>query len=181
MAAAATSAFPGCLIVLVAHLAGTATADTAPLTWEELRSGRPASCGEFLKSYFAEPDCAKRALMLGVLSQKFAQCSPGLEALDGQTVTIAGYAHPLEMEFYGVQEFLLIPKQPEACRHPPPPLPDQIIAVEFPDGLDINADPVWVSGILRVALGKSHLATSSYAMEATEIVPAVIPDVGEAN
>lgn len=160
-------------------LAGSATADPGPMTWEALRGGRPAECTTFLENFFAEPDCAKQSLMLGLFGKKFAQCSPGVAALDGQSVTIAGYAHPLELEFHAVRDFLLIPDQRGDCRHPPPPLPDQIIAVEFADGLDINADPVWITGVLRVRSNESHLAIASYTMEATKVEPAFHPDVSE--
>ncbi len=174
MVRAITKGLAACLTFA---LAGSATADPRPISWETLRGGRPAECATFLENFFAEPDCAKQSLMLGLLSKKFVQCSPGVAALDGLSVTIAGYAHPLELEFFGVREFLLIPSLRGDCRHPPPPLPDQIVSVEFPFGLDINADPVWVTGVLRVIEGETHLAKMSYSIEAISVAPAFHPDV----
>ena len=55
-------------------------------------------------------------------------------------------------------------------------LPDQVIDVDFSDGLDINANPVWVTGRLRLAPGKSHLAPFGYVLEAETVTPANLPD-----
>lgn len=115
--------------------------------------------------------------MRQLVTSRFAACAPGNQELDGRDVTIAGYIHPFEMEFRGVTTFLLTPRMRQDCRHPPPPLPDQVIFVEFPEGIDINTDPVWVTGTLRAKSVQNHLAGANYALEAHKIAPAVIPDV----
>lgn len=180
MVGTATRALSTAVLVLVAQH-GALHAEPLQSTWKDLRKERPAECLAFLEQYLADPDCARQALMAKMVAKRIAQCTSGDSSLDGKTITIAGYAHPFELEFKGVKEFLLIPRTPQECRHPPPPLPDQIISVEFPDGLDINRDPVWVTGVLRVRTGKTHLAPFSYFLEATSVAPALIPDVPESG
>ena len=114
-----------------------------------MRKGRPAACLKLLETHLQDPDCAKQTLMAKIASGRLAECSPGNAALDGVAVRIAGYAHPVDFEFAGVRSFLLAPPLRTDCRHPPPPLPDQVIAVEYEAGIDVSADPVWVEGILQ--------------------------------
>ena len=55
-----------------------------------------------------------------------------------------------------------------ACIHVPPPPPDQIILVNYPEGmieLDIW-DPIWVAGVMKTSLIENELATSAYLLEA---------------
>ncbi len=166
----------GIALALVASSVGAEPVDT---TWAELRQGRPQDCAAFLSGYLSRPDCAEQAVVARMMPSRFEQCSPGNAALEGREIRIAGYAHPLEFEFYGVQRFLLLPLLRQDCRHPPPPLPDQIISVDFPAGLNVTADPVWVHGILRLSGDRTHLAPHSYTLKATHVTPAVIPDVPE--
>lgn len=162
-------------------LGGGASAETLTLSWADLRQGRPASCTEFLTGFFAHPDCAQQILISRVFSKKITECSPGNERLDGRTIRIAGYVHPLEFKFKSIRSFLLIPLLRQDCRHPPPPLPDQVIGVEFPDGIDVTFDPVWVTGVLRIQRSRNEIAPASYVLEASHIKPAAIPDVTEAR
>ncbi|WP_164659092.1 DUF3299 domain-containing protein [Tropicibacter sp. Alg240-R139] len=167
------------LVLFVLH--GAPHAEPLQSTWKDLRKERPAECQAFLEQYLAHPDCAQQTMMATLAANRIAMCTSGDSSLDGKTITIAGYAHPFELAFSGVKEFLLIPRAPQDCRHPPPPLPDQIISVDFPEGLDINLDPVWVTGVLRVRPGETHLAPVSYFLEATSVAPALIPDVPESG
>ena len=86
-------------------------------------------------------------------------------------VRIAGFVAPLD--FLGgdqLSEFLLVPYF-GACIHVPPPPPNQIILVRYPQGIlldDIYA-PLWVEGTLRVEISSNDLADSAYAIEAQSV------------
>lgn len=156
---------------------GSALAEPLKLTWPDLSQNRPETCAEFLDKYLGHPNCSEQIALTRLLSRRFEMCTPGNSALDGRIIQIAGYVHPLEFEFKGVRKFLLIPPLRRDCRHPPPPLPDQVISVEFPAGVDVNADPVWVTGVLRVQRAGNEIAPAGYTLKATAVVSATIPDV----
>ncbi|WP_420338162.1 DUF3299 domain-containing protein [Roseibium sp.] len=160
---------------------GSAQAEPLTVDWSELRADRPSSCSALLENYLTQPKCTQQAASARLLSRQYEKCAPGSAGLDGKTVRIAGYAHPLEFQFKDVKEFLLIPPLRQDCTHPPPPLPDQVISVRFPDGLDVNADPVWVTGVLRRERAKTHLATANYTLQATSVTQATIPEVSPTN
>lgn len=87
--------------------------------------------------------------------------------MDGRSVRIPGYIVPLE--FNGdqiVTEFFLVPFF-GACIHVPPPPPNQIIYVRYPEGLTLEAlyVPFWISGTLKTSLIENDMATAAYAME----------------
>jgi hypothetical protein len=160
---------------------GSAVAEPMTVTWDELRADRLSSCARLLENYLSQRKCSQQAASAHLLSRQYEKCAPGSADLDGKTVRIAGYAHPLEFQFKDVKEFLLIPPLRQDCTHPPPPLPDQVISVQFPDGLDVNADPVWVTGVLRRERAKTHLATAKYTLQATSVTQATIPEVSPTN
>jgi hypothetical protein len=160
---------------------GSAVAEPLTVTWSELRADRLSSCAMLLENYLSQRKCSQQAASAHLLSRQYEKCAPGSADLDGKTVRIAGYAHPLEFQFKDVKEFLLIPPLRQDCTHPPPPLPDQVISVRFPDGLDVNADPVWVTGVLRRERAKTHLATANYTLQATSVTQATIPEVSPTN
>lgn len=179
MVRAATRSAAFACAVLVGLTAGTAQAEPKTIDWADLRQDRPATCAQFLADYLRQPDCAQQVLVSRLVPQRLMACTPGVAALEGQRITIAGYAHPLEFEFRDVQAFLLSPALRGDCRHPPPPLPDQVVSVHFPKGTDINADPVWVTGRLQIELTENAMAPSRYVLRAEDVRPAFIPDVGE--
>jgi hypothetical protein len=92
-------------------------------------------------------------------------------ALDGRSIRLGGYPVPLETDAQGRStEFFLVP-YPGACIHVPPPPPNQIMLVRYPQGLlleDIYA-PLWVSGRLRVEPVSNDLADAAYALDASEV------------
>ena len=73
--------------------------------------------------------------------------------LNGSTVKIPGFVIPLEGDENTVTEFLLVPYF-GACIHVPPPPPNQIIYVKFPQGAPIQQlwDVVYVIGTLKTCL-----------------------------
>lgn len=92
-------------------------------------------------------------------------------ALDDREIRLAGYPVPLESDAQGrFTEFFLVP-YPGACIHVPPPPPNQIVLVRYPEGLridDIYA-PLEVDGRLRVETAGNELADAAYALNASAV------------
>ena len=86
--------------------------------------------------------------------------------MNGQAVRIPGFVVPIEFDDDQViTQFFLVPFF-GACIHYPPPPPNQIILVNYPQGLKFDAlyDPFWVSGVLETSITQNDLATSAYTM-----------------
>ncbi len=95
--------------------------------------------------------------------------------MDGQAIRIPGFIVPLEFnDDQTVTQFFLVPFF-GACIHVPPPPPNQIIFVNYPDGLKLEElyDPFWISGVLDVSLVENEMATSAYSMELHKYEPYV--------
>ena len=86
-----------------------------------------------------------------VIEARTQQADTG-SSLSGQRVRIPGYALPLTLENNSLTEFLLVPWV-GACIHTPPPPPNQIIHVAFPEGTAPRDrfSPVWIEGRLENA------------------------------
>lgn len=87
--------------------------------------------------------------------------------MDGQPIRIPGFIVPLEFnDDQTVTQFFLVPYF-GACIHVPPPPPNQIIFVNYPQGLkqDELYDPFWISGILKTTLINNEMATAAYTMQ----------------
>jgi nickel/cobalt exporter len=92
-----------------------------------------------------------------------------------KTVMMDGYALPLRAEEGRVVEFLLVPWV-GACIHTPPPAPNQIVHVDYPQGFEgwSQFTPIRLEGRLRhrpaehdlFLVDGSRLIAASYAMEA---------------
>ena len=101
-----------------------------------------------------------------------------VDALGGRDVEIPGYALPLEYDGTEISEFLLVPYV-GACIHVPPPPPNQIVHVRFPEGFRSAGlfTPVLVAG--RITVGHSSRSLSyvdgsadiaiGYSLDATAI------------
>ncbi|MES0828042.1 DUF3299 domain-containing protein [Ruegeria sp. SCP11] len=163
--------------VSVALLGSGSLAEPLHVSWADLRKERPQECSELLANYLSNANCTGTNVSDRMLSMQLAECTPGNAKLDGNVIRIAGYAHPVEFEFRNVKRFLLVPPMRKECRHPLPPLPDQVIAVEYPEGLDIDADPVWITGRLQIRPSGNDIAPSAYRINATKVATATIPDV----
>lgn len=90
-----------------------------------------------------------------------------VSAMDGQAVRIPGFIVPLEFDDdQTITQFFLVPFF-GACIHLPPPPPNQIVFVEYPEGLKLEAlyDPFWISGILKTSLIENDLATAAYSLK----------------
>ncbi|WP_394249353.1 DUF3299 domain-containing protein [Vibrio profundi] len=90
--------------------------------------------------------------------------------LNGSTVKIPGFVIPLEGDADKVTEFLLVPYF-GACIHVPPPPPNQIIYVKFPEGAPVQElwDVIYVVGTLKTESMSHELAETGYLIEGTEI------------
>ncbi len=90
--------------------------------------------------------------------------------LNGSLVKIPGFVIPLEGDANTVTEFLLVPYF-GACIHVPPPPPNQIIYVKFPEGAPVQElwDVVYVVGTLKTEVISHELAQTAYMIEGTEI------------
>ncbi|MDY7219716.1 DUF3299 domain-containing protein [Denitrificimonas sp. JX-1] len=91
--------------------------------------------------------------------------------LDGRAILLGGYPVPLESNGKGnFVEFFLVP-YPGACIHVPPPPPNQIVLVRYPQGMpleDIYA-PLWVEGTLNIELSSNELADAAYTIAADKV------------
>lgn len=150
------------LLAATAYLfSAVALADGKTLTWKDLVpegfTPPPVKPQSF---YDKNPEMAHQANL----------DAPVVEALDGQTVRIPGYVVQLEGNADTVTEFLLVPYF-GACIHVPPPPPNQIIQVEFPEGVpyENTYDAVWVEGTLHVERVEGDLAVVGYKMDATSV------------
>lgn len=95
---------------------------------------------------------------------------PVVTELDGKRVRIGGYVVPLDFDATTVKEFLLVPFV-GACIHVPPPPPNQIIYVKTEKGFDVEGsfDPVYVTGVLKVASQYTGLAETGYTIDADKV------------
>ena len=92
------------------------------------------------------------------------------EELNGSKVKIPGFVIPLEGDDKAVTEFLLVPYF-GACIHVPPPPPNQIVYVKFPEGAPIQQlwDVVYVVGTLKTQPVSHELAEVGYLLEGTAL------------
>ena len=90
-----------------------------------------------------------------------------IEKMDGQAIQLPGFVVPIDFDDDQViTQFFLVPYF-GACIHQPPPPPNQIIYVNYPKGVRVNAlyDPFWVSGVLNTSIVENGIATSAYTLD----------------
>lgn len=93
--------------------------------------------------------------------------------LDGQQVRLPGFVVPLEFDVnQNVTEFFLVPYF-GACIHLPPPPPNQIVHVLYPQGLELSSiyEPYTVTGRLAAMLTSNETALSAYRIDAAAVEP----------
>ncbi len=97
-----------------------------------------------------------------------------IQALDGETVSLEGYLVPLDFEATEAKAFVLVPYM-GACIHVPPPPPNQVVFIEYEEGIPMEEleKNIWmpfrVTGDLRAAPAKTDLADVGYQMFAKKI------------
>ncbi|OEF05209.1 hypothetical protein A1QI_01535 [Vibrio genomosp. F10 str. 9ZB36] len=92
------------------------------------------------------------------------------QELNNSIVKIPGFVIPLEGDANKVTEFLLVPYF-GACIHVPPPPPNQIIYVKFPEGAPVQQlwDVIYIIGTLKTETLSHELAETAYLIEGTAI------------
>lgn len=87
--------------------------------------------------------------------------------MNNQPIRVPGFIVPLTFaEDISITQFFLVPFF-GACIHLPPPPPNQIIFVNYPQGLALEDmySPYWISGIVKTQLVENNTATSAYSMQ----------------
>lgn len=98
--------------------------------------------------------------------------APLVSKYNNMRVKIPGFIVPIEGDMNTVTEFLLVPYF-GACIHVPPPPPNQIVYVTFPNGVPIGSitDAVWVIGDLSTDGWQGEIATVGYTLQGAKILP----------
>lgn len=94
-----------------------------------------------------------------------------VDSMDQKAIKIPGFVVPLEFtDDKRVTEFFLVPYF-GACIHVPPPPPNQIIHISYPQGIHVDAlyEPYWVTGTLRTERISNDVADASYIMSADRV------------
>ena len=92
---------------------------------------------------------------------------------DQKSIRLPGFVVPVEYnDDQVITEFFLVPYF-GACIHVPPPPPNQIIYVKYPQGLELTAlyDPFWIEGAMKTQIIQNDIALSAYAIDASGIKP----------
>lgn len=87
-------------------------------------------------------------------------------------IRLAGYIVPLEYDDNQViTSFFLVPYF-GACIHVPPPPPNQLIYVEYPQGFTLEDlyTPYWLSGTVKVETHEHELGLAAYSMKVDSMV-----------
>ena len=90
-----------------------------------------------------------------------------VDTLNGKDVKLPGFIVPLEFDDeLTVTQFFLVPYF-GACIHLPPPPPNQMVLVDYPEGIKLDAlyTPFWVSGELSIQIMENDMGISAYAMQ----------------
>ena len=89
-----------------------------------------------------------------------------IEAFDGKAIRIPGFIVPLEQnDEQKATAFFVVPYF-GACLHMPPPPPNQILYVEYKEGIAVKNlyDPYWFEGTVKIDNHESALGTSAYSL-----------------
>lgn len=93
--------------------------------------------------------------------------------MDNTPARIPGFIVPLKtVGDQRIVEFFLVPYY-GACIHVPPPPPNQIIHVTYPEGIELEVlyEPYWIEGPLTISRTEHDIGTASYAIRAEDVVP----------
>ncbi|MCF7493886.1 DUF3299 domain-containing protein [Vibrio sp. L5-1] len=113
-----------------------------------------------------------------IMKQREALGSKPNTEVVGSKHRIPGYITPIEMDGTKVTKFFLVPSA-GACIHTPPPPANQLVLIDFPEGIELVSlmTPVWVEGQLTGHQSKENVnysdgaanVQSVYAMKAEGI------------
>ena len=166
------------LLFVGALVTSAQAGDSQPPTvgWADLRPPMTEKCERMIRRLRRPEGCTNPAAeRLAFLGMMHLGCGQDTTGADEGAIRIAGYVHPLEFKFRDVRRFFLMPPA-TYCPHSPPPPPNQLILVETDKGIDVNADPVFITGVIRASRTKTDLATAAYVMKAERIDQATRPD-----
>lgn len=103
------------------------------------------------------------------LAQRYQQALVStrvIDEFDGKAIRIPGFIVPLEQnEEQKATAFFVVPYF-GACLHMPPPPPNQILYVEYKEGVAVENlyDPYWFEGTVKIDNHESALGTSAYSL-----------------
>ncbi len=113
-----------------------------------------------------------------IMKQREALGSKPNNEVVGSKHRIPGYITPIEMDGTKVTKFFLVPSA-GACIHTPPPPANQLVLIDYPQGIELVSlmTPVWVEGELTGHQSKENVnysdgaanVQSVYAMKADGI------------
>ena len=89
-----------------------------------------------------------------------------IDGFNGKAIRIPGFVVPLEQnEEQKATAFFVVPYF-GACLHMPPPPPNQILYVEYKEGIEVENlyDPYWFEGTIKIDNHESALGTSAYSL-----------------
>lgn len=110
--------------------------------------------------------------------QQALTSSKVVESFNNQQIRIPGFIVPVDFDDNQMTtRFFLVPYF-GACIHVPPPPPNQIILVDYPQGIKVDElyDAFQISGLLKTSLFQHEMATSAYLLEAAKVAPYVETD-----
>ncbi len=90
-----------------------------------------------------------------------------IASMNGKNIRLPGFVVPVDFnDEQLITSFFLVPFF-GACLHMPPPPPNQIIYVEYEQGITLSGlyEPIWVLGTLSTELFEDQIATSAYTMK----------------
>lgn len=90
-----------------------------------------------------------------------------VDTFNGKDVKIPGFIVPLEFDDdMTITQFFLVPYF-GACIHLPPPPPNQMVLVDYSEGLQLDAlyTPFWISGEMSIQIVENEMGTSAYALQ----------------
>jgi hypothetical protein len=107
------------------------------------------------------------------LEQSSVFFAPIVKSLDGQLLSIPGYALPIVYDLTEVKEFLLVPYF-GACIHVPAPPSNQVVHVKLQEPIAMAffaAGPVQVRGKMSIIESTNDFASSGYLLSSATALP----------
>jgi hypothetical protein len=166
------------LLILISTLSQTQAADYEEIDWVALMPeddlsallNRPEFLNDIADGSAADSvdDFASKQLE-DEQAQRYQQALVStrvIEAFDGKAIRIPGFIVPLEQnDEQKATAFFVVPYF-GACLHMPPPPPNQILYVEYKEGIAVENlyDPYWFEGTVKIDNHESALGTSAYSL-----------------
>ena len=166
------------LLILISTLNQTQAADYEEIDWVALMPeddlsallNRPEFLNDIADGSAADSidDFASKQLE-DEQAQRYQQALVStrvIEAFDGKAIRIPGFIVPLEQnDEQKATAFFVVPYF-GACLHMPPPPPNQILYVEYKEGIAVENlyDPYWFEGTVKIDNHESALGTSAYSL-----------------